>query len=214
MADDPTHSESSVSGSTRPTAPRETSPESRRSRRARAARIAGVVLFLLASGLLVHAGWPVLFLVFAGILVAIALRLAGDLVRRVSGMPQPWALLTAVVLMLALGVGIGFLVAPRVARQVDQLSEQLPQAVEQLTGSLEQWDWGRSMVERTRNFELGQVGGPNILSRATGIASAVFGAVTNFFVVLFLGIYMAVAPALYVDGTVRLFPPRKREQVR
>lgn len=52
------------------------------------------------------------------------------------------------------------------------------------------------------------------LQRAFGAVSGVFGAIVSALLVLVTGIYLAMDPALYVNGTARLFPADRREQVR
>jgi predicted PurR-regulated permease PerM len=46
-----------------------------------------------------------------------------------------------------------------------------------------------------------------------GIFSGVVGAITNLVLVLFVGLYLAFAPRLYVDGFVRLLPAGSRGRV-
>jgi predicted PurR-regulated permease PerM len=48
----------------------------------------------------------------------------------------------------------------------------------------------------------------------THIFSTTFGALAGFIVILFIGLYMAVAPTLYTEGVIRLVPIAKRGRAR
>ena len=51
-------------------------------------------------------------------------------------------------------------------------------------------------------------------AKAATFFSLSVGAVADFFVIIFLGIYLAAAPEMYVNGLVRLFPIPRRPRVR
>ncbi len=53
-----------------------------------------------------------------------------------------------------------------------------------------------------------------VLAQAGGIFSTTLGVIIEVFVVLFLGVYLAVNPEKYVNGIVRLTPIARRERAR
>jgi predicted PurR-regulated permease PerM len=56
--------------------------------------------------------------------------------------------------------------------------------------------------------------GTNVLKGVGGFFWSAGGVIINAILVLFIGIYMAVSPGLYVDNTIRLFPIRRRKRMR
>ncbi len=157
----------------------------------------------------------VLLLVFAGILLATVLRALADLLAGYTPLSSGWALLI-VLLALVGGLGVGgWLLAPPISAQVDELAQALPQSVGQVEQWLEQFPWGRELLNLqpgTNDF-LADYGG-TVVTRATGFLSTSLGIVVETLVVLFLGIYLAVNPGKYVNGAVRLVPMAKRARAR
>ena len=175
----------------------------------RAAIWAGAALALAA---LLWSAADVLLLAFAGILLAISLRGLADWLARRTGLSGSWALAAIGIGSAVAFLGAGWLLAPDVARQVDELSRSLPRSVERLGDTISRYEWGRQV--------LGQAPEPaellpdrsDVFARVTGVFSTTLGAVANFIIVLFLGLYLAAEPATYRDGVLRLVPPTRRER--
>ena len=165
-------------------------------------------LLLLATLWFTRRVW---LLCFAGILLAIFLRsLAGFLCQKLHW--NAAASLTAVVLgLLGLGVLAGWLMAEPVARQANELTERLPRAVERVQQYAQQ-HWPQQWRVPTGGNVAS--GAREVLSRAAGFFSGTFEAVAGTILVLFLGLYLAAAPHVYVNGITRLFAPRMRSEVR
>ena len=70
----------------------------------------------------------VLFLVFAGVLVAIMLRAMADVVRRYTRLSHRWSLAIVLVVLAGLLVGLWFLAVPPLSKQASALAEKLPEA--------------------------------------------------------------------------------------
>lgn len=54
----------------------------------------------------------------------------------------------------------------------------------------------------------------DVLARVTGVFSTTFGAIANFFIIIFIGLYVAAEPRLYSDGLIRLVPLNRRQRAR
>lgn len=152
----------------------------------------------------------VLMLVFAGILLAVFLRGVSDWLSARTRLGANWSLaVVTLALIAALGASI-WLIAPRVSAQVNVLNEQLPRAVAQLTARLEHYEWARRILAQVPSpGELVQ-GRGGVLARATGIFSSALGALANVAIIVSIGLYLAAAPRLYVNGLVRLVPLHRR----
>lgn len=171
---------------------------------------AGVVLLLL---LLWHSV-DVLLLAFAGVLLAVFLNSSSDWVSRKTSLSGPWSL--AIVILALLGTVILFVwsLAPLVASQLDALTESLPRSARQLEQYLEKYQWGRRVLDQTPGFIDLMPERSSILSRATGLLSSTLGVVTNILIVLFVGLYLAASPRIYLNGVVSLVPEGHRARAR
>lgn len=170
----------------------------------------GVVLLL---ALLWYAARVVL-LAFAAVLVGVLLHALGDWIRRHTPLSYSWALAT-VVLLILLAVGLaGWLFGTRLADQAAQLSERLPQAVEQARQRLQQTGWGQRLLQQMQGSQGTSQGGGGIAGALSGFFRTTLGGLVDFIVVLIVGLYLAAKPDLYTGGLVRLVPLRNRPRAR
>jgi predicted PurR-regulated permease PerM len=160
--------------------------------------MAGLVLVVIAGKAI-----QVLLVTFAGALLGIFLLALRDALSEHSPLSPGWSL--AIVLLLLLGVMVtgGLLMAPRLAEQADEFVKRLPEFVEQAEGFLGQYGWGRALLEAVQQ-------GENSLETVTeGVGTFFSVTVQGFgFLITFLvvGFFVAVNPALYYQGMVRLMP--------
>ena len=147
-----------------------------------------------------------LLMLFAGVLLAIFLRTLAVWVAGITGW-SPGAALTIVILGL-LGVATlgGWMYAPRLAEQSDELSETLPQAVDDLTSTLERYGWGRWVMEQLSS----SASNGDVVSQAQTMANRLMSVGVAFVVILFSGLYLAAEPGPYIRGLLRLVPPDNR----
>lgn len=172
------------------------------------ATLAFVALWILGQAV------NVLLLVFSGVLLAVLLRGLTDVLKRVAPLPDKAALATVILTLLLLSaVGI-WLTGPSVAAQIDQLTEDLPKAIQQVTGWIQQYEWSQALISQAPS--VGQLAGSggNMLSQMTGIFSSTLNTFGNFVLLLFLGLFFAAEPGLYMDGFIRLMPRDKRARTR
>lgn len=164
-----------------------------------------LVLAAVLAALLVAP--DVALLVFAGILLAVFLHGGGHWIATRLGIADAWGVglfLTGIVLALALFVVV---VAPSVADQVAELSRRLPEALLSLRDRVKDYDWGPDLLDRlTPETLLSSEGRTAALSAAT----STFGALGNFVVILFVGLYGALDPGLYQPGLTLLLAPSLR----
>lgn len=177
------------------------------------ARTAAVVLGVLSLFILIWQARDVVLLAFAALLLAVAFGgLAGFVAKR-SRLSYHWALgLSLGILLSALILG-GYLGYPHFADQMDQVTEEFPQALDNLTEGLRETSWGPMVIQQVRRFEGNVTRGPELFQRFTGVASLALGLVTNAVVVFFLGLYFAAQPQLYKKGLLRLVPQHNRDRL-
>jgi predicted PurR-regulated permease PerM len=198
-------------------------------------RLATVLLLTVVVGgamALLVLGIDILLAAFAGILLAIFLRACIDLLTRYLPLSDGVAY-AAVLLILMSGMGVGgWLLAPHVAEQAEELGQRLPEIADDITESLKQYGWGRQLLSATgasvdgregvpqgeTTEESGQEddqgqeeGGTGALPEgaaqgAMGLFRVLSTWSTYLLTALFVGLFAAANPALYRDGFIHLFP--------
>jgi len=168
------------------------------------------VLVIVAIGTVLAVLWLVadlILLVFGAMLVAVILR-KGARPLRAAGIKERWAVIAAAVIIIAVIVtGIG-LFGAEVSGQLRTLSAQL---VEE----------GRRVAAQLQIDSLSDlVGGGNAMSRLGALISSVFAwgatlidAATGLLLVIVGGVYLALDPARYKTGLIKLIPPRLHANV-
>ncbi len=167
---------------------------------------------LVAVGLIVAvvSSFRVLLVIFAGILGAVLLRAVADGIHRLTRLPRGWALALGCMLLAGALVCFGWLMAPSIGAQLDQLGEQLPRALKGLTGNLERYEWGRWVLSQGDQVASS---GRGAFSTAAKFLSTTIGVGGTLLVVFFLSIYLASQPQLYIHGLLHLFPIARRARV-
>jgi len=139
----------------------------------------------------------ILLLIFAAVLLAVALRAMAERLSSHTHASQRWSLLIAGAVLFGLLVVAVFLFGSHLSAQFQGLVTQLQAVQDTLTGYLG--------GEPIRNLlGTGSVGPlfVRVLSWGTTAMTAVAGLV----LVIIAGIYMAISPAVYREGFIKLFP--------
>jgi predicted PurR-regulated permease PerM len=193
--------------------------------------VGGVATVAFAT--LLVASWyfaSTLFLIFAGVLLGIALYAMSNLLGRVTELPHPLRLAAICLVLLALLSGVIFLGGATMARQATALSGTIKSQVVNVKAFLEKYGVDTSYLDigsltaapagaadaapATPHTlpSAGAIasGGGAILSQTLKIVLGTVGAVGNFFIVLFLGLCFAAQPAVYRKGLITMAPARHR----
>lgn len=175
---------------------------------------AGIVLLVGGLVLLFWLAFKVALLFFAAVLLAIFLRTLADWVGRHAHLGPGLSLLVVIVGLLVFFGLIGWLLASPISNEASQLSKEMPQAVNRLEAQLEQYRWGRELAAKLRQPTglLSQAGA--VLSRASSFFSITVEGIVDVWVILFCGLYLAISPAYYREGFLRLFPESRRPWIR
>lgn len=181
---------------------------------ARVVTATAIVVGTLVILYLVRSVASVLLTVFAGILLAvfldgIAMGIAGR-----TKMNRRAALAIAIVFFFGFFVAAVWLVGPPIGIQIARLAERIPSAIESLRTMMLHSEWGQRLLSWAPETNQMLPMGTDVLRGVGGFFWSAGGFVINIVLILFIGIYMAVCPALYVDNTVRLFPLGRRRRIR
>jgi predicted PurR-regulated permease PerM len=189
----------------------------------------GVVAF---AGLLALAWYfaATLFLIFAGMLLGVALNAMTHLLGRVVGWPH-WLRLAIVCLALAaLLSGVIFLGGTTIAQQATALSDTIKSQLVGVKAFLDRngfdtsyFDLGNPAANPAASASPGTTpthnlpgagalasSGGAIVSQTFKLLLGTLNAVGNFFIVLFLGLTFAAQPSVYRNGLLYLAPAAHR----
>lgn len=169
-------------------------------------RVIWVLLLAGLAWLLVELSGLVL-LAFGAILVAVIFDALADSIARITRLPERWALLVAVLLILAV-VGLsGWLFGAQVSEQFDELRQTLPRAWQTFESWLGSSTLGERLLTAARDWT---PSGGGIARNVGGVAAAIAGAFVNLLLVVVAGVYIAAQPRIYRSGLLNLIPPKSR----
>lgn len=161
--------------------------------------VAFVILVLIAP--------DVLLVVFAGILVSVLLSGGGAWIARHTGCGRGLGIAAFIGLIFLVLGGITMAFAPAVAEQFNQLTEDIPESLETLKKTVEQFSWGERAIRAVEPSGLiSAEGGSAAASAVTGT----FGAFGNVVIIIFIGLYGAISPQTYRKGIRLLLAPSLR----
>ncbi|SHI98261.1 AI-2E family transporter [Wenxinia saemankumensis] len=178
-------------------------------------RLTRDLLFVLAIAALAVAAWTlsfVLLLAFGGTLLAILFRHLALIVSRLTPLPVGAALALVLLGLLAALATLAILAGPRLAAQAAELSDSIPRTLMSIEDRLEDSRWGSWVVEQVQETE--PVNELNVMGTLGGTMSAALGALANIVIVLSVGVFLALDPALYRRGLLHLVPPAHRDRAR
>ena len=188
----------------------------------------GVVIF---AALLLFAWYfaATLFLIFAGMLLGVALNAMTNMLGRVVRLPHSLRLTIVCLVLAGLLSGVGFLGGATIAQQATALSDTIKSQLINLKDFLERNGIDTSYLElgnptakpaapstpgtpgavTTHNLpsagEIASSGGA-IVSQTLKLLLGTLSAVGNFFIVLFLGLTFAAQPGVYRKGLLFMVP--------
>lgn len=164
----------------------------------------GVVLLLLVWSLR-----SVVLLTFGAIIAAAFLRGVGDPIARRVGMSPRLAILLVILLMVGLLALAMWAMGQPLLQQLQDLQTTVPRA----WASLQAWAANQPVAKRLLEWSGAASGFTIPWARVASAASAATGAAADLVLILLLGIYLALDPALYRDGFLRLVPPSRRVEI-
>ena len=177
-----------------------------------------------------------LFLIFAGMLLGVALNALTTMLGRVVRLPHPLRLAIVCLVLAALMSGVVFLGGTTIAQQATALSDTIKGQLVGVKALLERNGFDTSYFELgnssatpatpatsstpatpapapTHNLPsagaLASSGGA-IVSQTLKLLLGTVSAVGNFFIVLFLGLTFAAQPSVYRNGLLFMAPARHR----
>lgn len=150
----------------------------------------------------------IILLLFAAVLVAIALRALAEPVARLTGLSLRLALIPTGLLLLAALSLVLYLFGSLIRAQVAELIERLPEAWSAFRDRFEFHDLSENLMKQAENAV---PSGGMVLTFLRGLTSNLVNVVVGLFLVVAGGIYLAVQPQLYRNGLLGMVPRDARE---
>jgi len=154
--------------------------------------------------------FQIILLAFAGALLAILLHTCADWVQRHT--PRaigPKLSYTATVLgILLIACVVGYLVAPQVAAEAEEVTKIAPRSVAQITNQLDKTDWGQYVVRAAQRLLNG-----SDASQMSNITAGIGTFLEDTVVILVVGLYGALNARGYTQGLLAMIPQKRRNAV-
>jgi predicted PurR-regulated permease PerM len=145
---------------------------------------------------------------FAGVVAAVLVRSLASPLADATGLGSRAAVALVTIALLGLLALALWIAGDTLFGQVTDLWSALPGALAGVRQWLEQRAPGRALLD-----SLASIDGLQSARRVAGVAVSTIGAVGNLVIVAFLGIYLALDPALYRRGVLHLVPTAARAHV-
>ncbi len=180
----------------------------------RVARRTLVVVATVALALLVWRIRVALLLGFIGVLLAVLFRGLASPISRYTRIPVGWSMLIVGLLLLGLVTLFVWFAGPPINEQFSQLLKTLPASIARIRETINRYPVGQYLLSYLKPPEPGS-GSPgiNLFFGVTGIASTIYGILTDLLLVLVSAIYFALSPQMYTRGILLLIPKSKSLRV-
>ena len=166
---------------------------------------------LVGLGLLLWLLWPVLLLIFAAVLVAIALRSLAIPFARWTPLRMSAAVGVVMILLVLLLSGTGLMLGVQLSDQLGELWNRLPEFASSAKTYIGQTTIGRTLLQLLPDAKT--IFDGFTAGSAVTAATATLGVLANVLLVIFLGVFFAVTPRLYARGFAALVPPAYRPRL-
>lgn len=186
-----------------------------------------LTVFAIAIGLLVV--WKLSFVLlmgFAGVLVAIALRMSANYLARWLPISPTVGVFLVMALVILAVMGLVMNAGPQITQQMRQLIAALPEAWRQVMAWLGSSTLGNVLIDQvseggrlaTDGAEAAAGTRPSastfsgILGFLRGTLNAATGSIVNLVLIVTVAIFLAINPGPYIQGALQLVPISRRER--
>ncbi len=165
-----------------------------------------IAVVILALAFLLWQLREAIVIVFGGIVLAVLVRMIMRPIVRRTPIRERWALLIAIVFLIAILALTGLLIGTRISSQIGELQQTLQGSLRQLATALDRSPFGQGAAQLLR----GQAASGLSLSHLTAVASGTATALLDGVLMIFAGLYLAANPGTYERGLCLLVPPGGR----
>lgn len=174
---------------------------------AQIATILRTVVLVAAAGLLVWMFSHVVLLLFFAVLLACTLRGGADALARLTRLPAGLMLAAISLFVLGLIVGGIWWIGPQLAQQASDLVGKLSDEIDYLSQRYGSTPWAKSL---TQHLSGSTPSAQQVSAPAFKVLGLTLSALADLILVVITALYLAISPALYQRGLVRLIAIRHR----
>ncbi len=171
-------------------------------------QVAGVATLVIILIWICLTAVNVLFLILTAILVAIFFQRLAGLICKKTGWNAKLCLTLSVLGTILLMALVFWFIGAQVQQQIAELTEQLPQLVEQAKTKIGKTPVGRKIMDQISSGGSEQKMGPSVQRFFT----TSFGVLGDLFAILFLGIFFTISPSTYTNGFLKLMPVKAKPE--
>ena len=168
----------------------------------------GIVALSTIVLLVLKTTFSVLLLVFASILLSVFFRGLSGLIERKTGWNEKLCVGMSIVFTILILAGFIWLMGAKISSQVSELVETLPKTIEKAREVLQDSPLGTKALDAVSSQDSTSA----VTKMAGGFFKTTFGVLGDIYAVAFIGLFLTVAPNLYVKGAVHLVPPSGQEK--
>jgi predicted PurR-regulated permease PerM len=159
--------------------------------------------------------FQLVFFIFGGILLALFLHSISQFTAERTGLWPRVSLACVLLIFLGLFAGGVCLAGPKFASEAQLLAKKLPQAINAVRAYLSRQEWTQQLLTALPSAgEIKEAPHRLLLSGLPGFFSATTEAIALALLTIFVGIYAAADPRLYLESLIHLVPPNLRNRTR
>ena len=165
-----------------------------------------IFLFSVAAFVLILLTFNILLLIFAGSLITLYFYGLSSSIKKKSSLPFSLSLVISIAGTVSLIAFLFWLIGSTVHSQIIQLSEILPEGIEDFREAVMRTDLGQWLLEMVETQEARDALG----AWAGRIFQSTFGFFGDIFAIIIIGFFFTLSPFLYTRGLITLIPLRGR----
>ncbi|MEK6476053.1 AI-2E family transporter [Catalinimonas sp. 4WD22] len=173
----------------------------------------GIISALVLLILFLGAVFRVILIIIAAILVAAFFRGIGRWIAHRTSLSRGWAVLISVIGFFILLGGIGWALSPYISHQFQELSQQLPNSLQEARQQFRQTSWGDEVIQYLERNDIQQKLQSNS-GRFFSAVFGVFGVLGDIYIILFMGFLITAGPKPYQQGLLHLIPKARRKRAK
>ncbi|MCC5785900.1 MAG: AI-2E family transporter [Phycisphaerales bacterium] len=152
----------------------------------------------------------VILLIFASVLLAVAITGVRSLIRRLTPLSEGWSLAATYLLLAALIGGAVAVIWPQLAEQLPKFIDKVPQAIDKLRDFVDKLPWLKEAIEGAEDDASDH--GLDIPDHLLGVFSTTIGALASISLIALIALYLTLSPKVYVKNLLILIPRAKRKR--
>lgn len=169
---------------------------------------AGIISLIVIVFLLFKTLFNLFLLVLAGVLMCVYFHGCASIIKRKLKLGKTFSLVLSILInVIIIGLFLWF-VGARISSQIDELSDTLPETLDHAKSWLNNQPMGSKILDYTNNSLDSGKASASIKS----FFSSTFGIISDFYIVLILGLFFTANPDIYRRGIIHLIPPSGKKK--